>query len=659
MQTEVVRLLTQEERNTLGGLSFSGVACAMDLWPGYEGTKLMEQYHLFGDCTLMLRTDNPTPLVIEAPGVIAAGAVAFQFSTPGISGARGALYADEILYGSAYTDAGGVATISMSPPPQVGAHLLFTVSAYNKTTSIQTIPVVPGVDASIEIAEWTFGSGGSAEAGLASEIGVALRNSGPDAVHGVVGVMSAVGAACSVQDSMSSYGEIAPGAVVWGASDYQFTPDPNLPDSTVLDLALEVRCNESLTWNDTLSVCVIAPEFAYKDAIIDDPAGNMNGRLDSGERSFITVGIRNTGSANADQLTAMLISMDPRVRVLVSGAELAALESGGSAYLESAFEVELQPTFPREGTASLTLRLTTGRGRSQSVGFDLPVGGLFENAENGAPLFSHDAAEGFVDEWNISEGSNCTPGGTRSLHCGNGASGYSAHNDARLVTPMLFVSGQGHLSFWHRMEAEVDTLDNFEAYDGGVIEISLAGSPFEPLTPELGYNCEIQDRGQGGPFADGIPCFSGSFDWRKADVDLSSYVGAIQIRFRFGSDGTGEGAGWFIDDIEVRGIDATVDAPEVNLLSSQMDLLPAQPNPFDGRTRIGFMVPAGAQIRLGIVDAGGRLVRVLLDRSASTGSGAVSWDGKDDNGRDLPSGVYNAVMESQDGRSSEQVILIR
>jgi hypothetical protein len=62
MQNHGMMLLTTRQKQTVGGVCFNGVMHAMDLWGGSsgEGLKLMEQYNIFGDCTMLL-TMGVTP----------------------------------------------------------------------------------------------------------------------------------------------------------------------------------------------------------------------------------------------------------------------------------------------------------------------------------------------------------------------------------------------------------------------------------------------------------------------------------------------------------------------------------------------------------------------------------------------------------------------
>jgi hypothetical protein len=63
------------------------------------------------------------------------------------------------------------------------------------------------------------------------------------------------------------------------------------------------------------------------------------------------------------------------------------------------------------------------------------------------------------------------------------------------------------------------------------------------------------------------------------------------------------------------------------------------PNPFRTRTSISLQTAAGKRTGVAVFDAAGRLVRTIA-ALARPKSGSVSWDGTDDAGRRLPSGVY-------------------
>jgi hypothetical protein len=67
---------------------------------------------------------------------------------------------------------------------------------------------------------------------------------------------------------------------------------------------------------------------------------------------------------------------------------------------------------------------------------------------------------------------------------------------------------------------------------------------------------------------------------------------------------------------------------------------PAFPNPFNPSTTIRFALPAAARASVRIYDAGGRLVRTLVDGDLGAAVHTVVWQGDDDAGRRVGSGVY-------------------
>jgi len=57
MQAEAVDLMVANQANVLGSLYFHGIMKVMDVYPG--NSQLVEQYNIFGDCSLMIRTNTP------------------------------------------------------------------------------------------------------------------------------------------------------------------------------------------------------------------------------------------------------------------------------------------------------------------------------------------------------------------------------------------------------------------------------------------------------------------------------------------------------------------------------------------------------------------------------------------------------------------------
>lgn len=64
------------------------------------------------------------------------------------------------------------------------------------------------------------------------------------------------------------------------------------------------------------------------------------------------------------------------------------------------------------------------------------------------------------------------------------------------------------------------------------------------------------------------------------------------------------------------------------------------PNPFNPETRITFSMREAGSVNLSVFNLKGQLVRELTARNFGAGVQTVTWDGKDNNGKVMPSGTY-------------------
>jgi subtilisin family serine protease len=75
----------------------------------------------------------------------------------------------------------------------------------------------------------------------------------------------------------------------------------------------------------------------------------------------------------------------------------------------------------------------------------------------------------------------------------------------------------------------------------------------------------------------------------------------------------------------------------------RLRLEPASPNPFNPRTAVRIVLPRAERLRVRVHGPGGALVRTLLDGRRTAGAHRVEWDGRDESGRPVASGVYYVV----------------
>ena len=80
-------------------------------------------------------------------------------------------------------------------------------------------------------------------------------------------------------------------------------------------------------------------------------------------------------------------------------------------------------------------------------------------------------------------------------------------------------------------------------------------------------------------------------------------------------------------------------------LPKKLDIRHAHPNPFNNSVSISFEIPNSKNVNLSIFDMKGRNIRQMNLGVLSTGFHKVLWDGKNNFGNELPSGIYMAVLE--------------
>ncbi|MGB7062837.1 MAG: FlgD immunoglobulin-like domain containing protein, partial [Candidatus Zixiibacteriota bacterium] len=98
---------------------------------------------------------------------------------------------------------------------------------------------------------------------------------------------------------------------------------------------------------------------------------------------------------------------------------------------------------------------------------------------------------------------------------------------------------------------------------------------------------------------------------------------------------------------------------EEELRSRSFTLLQNCPNPFNPRTQISYLLPGDGLVRITVFNSLGQRVRVLLDGHQSAGPERVDWDGKDEQGIEVASGIYFYRMEVGGFAQTKKMLLIK
>lgn len=83
------------------------------------------------------------------------------------------------------------------------------------------------------------------------------------------------------------------------------------------------------------------------------------------------------------------------------------------------------------------------------------------------------------------------------------------------------------------------------------------------------------------------------------------------------------------------------------------------PNPFNPETEIHYQVPEEVSVKIVIFNLLGQRVRVLVDSEHEIGAYSALWDGRDDRGISVPSGVYVVRMQAGDFVAQNKMTLLK
>jgi hypothetical protein len=96
-----------------------------------------------------------------------------------------------------------------------------------------------------------------------------------------------------------------------------------------------------------------------------------------------------------------------------------------------------------------------------------------------------------------------------------------------------------------------------------------------------------------------------------------------------------------------------------DLVQSPISKLSVYPNPFNPSTTIAFQTPVAQPLSVELYNLKGQKVRCLLDGTLESGNHRLVWDGKDDHGRQVSSGIYFAMVRGKSYRQTIKMVLMK
>jgi Zn-dependent metalloprotease len=197
----------------------------------------------------------------------------------------------------------------------------------------------------------------------------------------------------------------------------------------------------------------------------------------------------------------------------------------------------------------------------------------------------------------------------------------------------------------------------------GYATVSYWAFVFADMPPDDSLRCSISNDG-GVNWLDIGKIRYRANNWTQyknlVTSDQLSFTNQMRIRFQMADLGTQstcvEAA---IDDIDIRVNTCVSAAIGEEIATLPFDVEQNRPNPFHGGTTIRFSLSAPAQVDVEVFDAGGRKVRTLLNEARGAGGHVIAWDGRDDGGHAVGSGLYWYTVKAGEQKAGHKMILVR
>lgn len=150
--------------------------------------------------------------------------------------------------------------------------------------------------------------------------------------------------------------------------------------------------------------------------------------------------------------------------------------------------------------------------------------------------------------------------------------------------------------------------------------------------------------------------------WGQIAFNLDDYFtvpGVVQLRFTASDEGSGSLVEALVDDFTLMATFDMTGADDGIAVQFLTDLKQNMPNPFNPRTEIRFALETAGPARLAIYDASGRLVKELMQGRQEAGEHSIIWNGQDQNGQAVGSGVYFYRLDANGKTQSKRMVLLK
>ncbi|MEN9979549.1 MAG: C25 family cysteine peptidase [candidate division WOR-3 bacterium] len=655
--------------------------------------EIMER-NLFGEPATPIWRARPFVPVVSKPGAINIGnniPVTITVQTPGFAPVESAmvvLQKPNETFVRGWTNASGQVTLLVSC--LTPGFLKLAISGASNIPYLDSIVVMSSGRYVSYLRHYINDAppGGNGDSiinpGESFRIPMWVKNYGSLTANSVTARLRTHTAGVTITDSVKSFGNIAGNDSAFNAQGFGMTVASGLPNRYPINCSLVCKDALDSTWISLFTLYVGAPSIVFVNHVVKDSTGSQpNGRLDPNETADLEITLSNSGLGNAYNVRALLRSGDPRMSVTDSEAVYGNIPAGASATnFSDHFTVYASSAILPETPIPCTLYISADNGYASTAAFTIIVGEIRQvdpvpdNSE--PPLYwaydevdilypEHPTFE-WVEIYGIGTRLSLTDDQTVQISlppafgpfifygqsynqisiCSNGwiAPGYTTvstwSNTALPNTemPPLIAANWDDLyppygdSVWyyhdaanHRFIIEWDSVHYFSSSEWEKFEIILYDTTYAAEDGNSKFVIQYLTANRAGS---------------SATVGIQDHTKTKYIQMLF--DGTyHRGASPWVPGhaIKFSSDNPTGIAEDYGTtLLKDGRILAVAPSLFRRTTVIRYQIPQDGSAELRVFDASGRIVRTLVNGRMKAGTYTASWNGTDDNGSRVASGIY-------------------
>ena len=340
-QDEMVDILTgwksgDKYCHTFGGASLNGSMYMLDMHPSDNGDT-HNTWILFGDPSLMVRTDNPVSMNVSCtPSVLMLGMSELEITAENTAYGIATLMMDGEVIASNYID-NGTCTLSFDPMTNVGSATL-TVIGYNKVTEVMPIEVLPAEGPFVTVANYTPNF---APVNVATNLTMSFKNVGVDPTEGITNVtLTCDDQRLNIINGTASFGVLNADETTTLQDAFSFIVAEGVEDGTRFQIDVNMTDGRQ-TWSGRAFITA-------GQAILDYVDTDWAGGFVPGETVTFVANFQNIGHYMATNAIASIICENEYVTLLNPTIEMGTIDPEGIA--TCVFNMQIDENCPETET---------------------------------------------------------------------------------------------------------------------------------------------------------------------------------------------------------------------------------------------------------------------------------------------------------------------